>query len=245
MANQPKYKDALFLIILDEMNLSRPEHYFADFLSLLEQSPNERFIDLTNTPKEVWPNLIKGGKLKVPENVRFIGTANHVETTLEFAPKTYDRSNVMEMPKNYPEKIKDKIRRPNEKYNITYRWLENEFKEAENKHKNSYEKFHNFINSKDFKSLLGDKDIGIGNRLEDQAKRFISVFVESGTHIVKDLAIAADHLITSRLFRQLKNKYDLDKSKLASFKDDYEIIFDNEFKREPKFAIELLERELS
>ena len=100
VANQPKYSDTLFLIILDEMNLSRPEHYFADFLSLLEQSPSERYIGLSNTPNEVLPNLVKGGKLKIPENVRFIGTANHDETTLEFAPKTYDRSNLMEMPKN-------------------------------------------------------------------------------------------------------------------------------------------------
>ena len=76
-ANQPKYADTLFLIILDEMNLSRPEHYFADFLSLLEQSPSERYIGLTNTSNEVLPALIKGGKLKIPENVRFIGTANH------------------------------------------------------------------------------------------------------------------------------------------------------------------------
>ena len=33
LANQPKYEHILFFIVLDEMNLSRPEHYFADFLS--------------------------------------------------------------------------------------------------------------------------------------------------------------------------------------------------------------------
>ena len=40
LANQPKYSDSLYFIIMDEMNLSRPEHYFADFLSLLEQAPD-------------------------------------------------------------------------------------------------------------------------------------------------------------------------------------------------------------
>jgi hypothetical protein len=91
LANLPKYSNTLFFIILDEMNLSRPEHYFADFLSLLEQKEDERYISV-NAPDEVLPKLIVQGKMKVPENVRFIGTANHDETTLEFAPKTYDRS---------------------------------------------------------------------------------------------------------------------------------------------------------
>ncbi len=178
LANQPKYSDTLFLIILDEMNLSRPEHYFADFLSLLEQSPNERYINLSNTPDEVLPTLIKGGKLKVPENVRFIGTANHDETTLEFAPKTYDRSNLMEMPKNHPDK--KNFKQPEKSFNVNYGWLATKFDEAEKKHKDAFSKFHLFINSDDMKYLLMDKGIGVGNRLEYQAEKFIGVYVESG-----------------------------------------------------------------
>jgi hypothetical protein len=245
LANQPKYKDTLFLIILDEMNLSRPEHYFADFLSLLEQSPDERFIDLTNTPQDVLPELIKGGKLRIPQNLRFIGTANHDETTLEFAPKTYDRSNLMEMPKNYPEDIKKSIKRTNSLFNITYSWLKDVFEKAEQQHTKSFNKFHDFINSDDFKLLLMDKGIGVGNRLEDQAKRFIGVFVEAGSNKDLDLAVASDHLITSRLFRSLKNRYDLDKNNLTSFKEEYVKIFETKFGSPPNFAKELLEIEIS
>lgn len=242
-ANQPKYSDTLFLIILDEMNLSRPEHYFADFLSLLEQSPSERYIGLTNTPNEVLPALIKGGKLKIPENVRFIGTANHDETTLEFAPKTYDRSNLMEMPKNHPDK-KD-FKSTVGSLNVKYSWLNTKFEEAEQKQKDSFNKFHNFINSNDMKWLLMDKGIGIGNRLEFQAEKFISVFVESGKDKEKDVAIAVDHLISSRLFRSLKNRYDLDKANMTKFKDDYVKLFNTSFKLQPSFAIELLTTEIS
>lgn len=223
LANQPKYKNTLFLIILDEMNLSRPEHYFADFLSLLEQSPSERYISLTNTPNEVLPDLVVGGKLKIPENVRFIGTANHDETTLEFAPKTYDRSNVMEMPKNHPDK--NSFRKTDEEFNVSYDWLNQRFKEAENKHKNSFSKFHEFINSNDMTHLLNEKGIGVGNRLEYQAERFIGVFVESGNEKEKDIAIATDHLIASRLFRSLKNRYDLDKTNLEAFEEKYVELF--------------------
>lgn len=242
IANQPKYSDTLFLIILDEMNLSRPEHYFADFLSLLEQSPNERFIGLSNTPNEVLPALIKGGKLRIPENVRFIGTANHDETTLEFAPKTYDRSNLMEMPKNHPDK-KD-FKPSDASFNVKYSWLNAQFEEAEKKHKESYNKFHTFINSDDMKLLLMDKGIGIGNRLEFQAEKFISVYVESGKEKEKDVAKCIDHLITSRLFRTLKNRYDLDKGNLTKFKDDYNKLFQNSFRSQPGFAIDLLSSEI-
>lgn len=133
LANLPKYSDTLFFIILDEMNLSRPEHYFADFLSLLEQNEDERYITI-NAPDEVLPDLIKGGKLRVPKNVRFIGTANHDETTLEFAPKTYDRSNLMEMPRNKNENIG----RTNVSYDVSYDWLISRFKASEKENSKYY-----------------------------------------------------------------------------------------------------------
>lgn len=243
VANQPKYSNTLFLIILDEMNLSRPEHYFADFLSLLEQSASERYISLTNTPKEVLPELIVGGKLKIPENVRFIGTANHDETTLEFAPKTYDRSNLMEMPKNHPDK--KNFKKSEEEFNVRYDWLNKKFEEAEKKHNNSFSKFHTFINSDEMKVLLMDKGIGVGNRLEYQAEKFIGVFVESGSDKAKDIAVAADHLITSRLFRTLKNRYDLDKTNLTKFKDEYVKLFEGEFLQKPNYTIDLLDTEIN
>lgn len=243
VASQLKYADTLFLIILDEMNLSRPEHYFADFLSLLEQSDNERYIGLSNTPNDVLPLLIKEGKLKIPENVRFIGTANQDETTLEFAAKTYDRSNLMEMPKNIPPK--DSIKPTVNKFDVKYSWLNSKFEEAELKNKDTVNKFHLFINSDEMKLLLMDKGIGIGNRLEFQAEKFISVFVESGTDKEKDVAKAADHLIASRVFRTMKNRYDLDKVTITKFKDDYVKFFMTAFKHKPDFAIELLDTEIS
>ena len=244
LANQPKYSDTLFFIILDEMNLSRPEHYFADFLSLLEQESDKQYIDLTNTPHEYLPKLIKGGKLRIPPNLRFIGTANHDETTLEFAPKTYDRSNVMEIPSSDHSSIKNEIHKQHLSLNINYSWLANEFKEAEAKHVKSFDKFHNFITSEVFKTLLEEKGIAISNRLEDQAKRFIGVYLEAGNNKDKDLSVATDHLIASRLFRSLKNRYDLSKNNLNAFKKDYLDMFEETFNSKPKFAQELLQIEI-
>ena len=241
LANLPKYRNTLFFIILDEMNLSRPEHYFADFLSLLEQSEDERYIAINNTPAEALPEGIVGGKLRVPKNVRFIGTANHDETTLEFAPKTYDRSNLMEMPKN----ISREGKAVDAQYNISYSWLEGQFMAAEKAYAAECAKFKKFIGSKDFKKLIDEKNIGVGNRFEKQADRFISVFLASGRDKKEDLAVAADHLITSRLFRTLKNRYDLDKNNLQSFRDTFELIFEAEFGKKPEFANKMLDYEIS
>ena len=224
------------------MNLSRPEHYFADFLSLLEQKPEERYI-VVNAPDEVLPKSIVQGKLRVPENVRFIGTANHDETTLEFAPKTYDRSNLMEMPKNQLRNI------PSTElvYNVGYSWLKRMFAEAKSSNAASYQKFKKFINSDEVTLLLADKGIGVGNRFEDQAERFISAFIATGdaNATAESLAKAADHLITTRLFRTLKNRFDIEKHSLQVFRDEFEKLFKKEFGFEPEKANELLNAEIS
>ena len=241
LANLPKYSDTLFFIILDEMNLSRPEHYFADFLSLLEQEEDERYITI-NAPDEVLPKQIVQGKLKVPANVRFIGTANHDETTLEFAPKTYDRSNLMEMPKNKETNIS----KTDATYNISYSWLKKQFVAAKSSCQSEYNKFKTFINSPEMRILLMDKGIGVGNRFEDQAERFVCAFVVTGDPRKKDesLAKAADHLITTRLFRTLRNRYDLEKNSLQTFKEEYDKLFKEYFSSEPKFADRLLTEEI-
>lgn len=241
LANQPKYEHTLFFIVLDEMNLSRPEHYFADFLSKLEQSEGQRKIKIDNVPEDICPKSIVGGTLSIPKNVRFIGTANHDETTLEFAPKTYDRSNVIDMPRNCPS---DKIPNCKKKYNVTYDWLSKKFKEAEDKHIKECKIFDDFIKDSDLLDLLAERGIGVGNRFEGQAKRFLSVFVEAGENVKEDTAKAADHLMTTRLLRTLKDNYDLGYDTLDDFKKRYKDVFFAHFRSEPIEAIELIEKEL-
>ncbi|MBK6978923.1 MAG: hypothetical protein IPH28_19005 [Cytophagaceae bacterium] len=96
------------------------------------------------------------------------------------------------------------------------------------------------------KFLLLEKGIGVGNRLEYQAEKFIGVFIESGNEKEKDIAIATDHLITSRLFRTLKNRYDLDKTNLTKFKEEYVKLFGKTFNNQkPNFTVDLLDTEIS
>jgi 5-methylcytosine-specific restriction enzyme B len=102
--NQP---DLPYFLILDEMNLSHVERYFADFLSVME-SKEEIPLYAEGTVENGVPS-----KLKVPSNLFIIGTVNIDETTNMFSPKVLDRANTIEFRvtqdemKNFLGNIKD------------------------------------------------------------------------------------------------------------------------------------------
>ncbi|WP_216746123.1 MrcB family domain-containing protein [Paucihalobacter ruber] len=77
-------------LILDEMNLSHVERYFADFLSVME-SKEEIPLYAEGTVENGVP-----AKLKVSSNLFIIGTVNIDETTNMFSPKVLDRANTIE-----------------------------------------------------------------------------------------------------------------------------------------------------
>jgi hypothetical protein len=77
-------------LILDEMNLSHVERYFADFLSVME-SKEEIPLYAEGTMGNGVPS-----KLKIPSNLFIIGTVNIDETTNMFSPKVLDRANTIE-----------------------------------------------------------------------------------------------------------------------------------------------------
>lgn len=84
-------------LILDEMNLSHVERYFADFLSVME-SNEEIPLFAEGTVENGVPS-----KLKVPSNLFIIGTVNIDETTNMFSPKVLDRANTIEFRINNEE----------------------------------------------------------------------------------------------------------------------------------------------
>ena len=85
-ANEDQSKP--YFLILDEMNLSVVERYFANFLSAMESGEPIKLWDNEkgNVPKEI----------ELPKNVFIIGTINVDETTYMFSPKVLDRANVIE-----------------------------------------------------------------------------------------------------------------------------------------------------
>lgn len=79
-----------YFLILDEMNLSHVERYFADFLSAME-SGEEIFLHNGKEPVSGVPSSIT-----IPKNLFIIGTVNIDETTHMFSPKVLDRANTIE-----------------------------------------------------------------------------------------------------------------------------------------------------
>jgi hypothetical protein len=92
-----------YFLILDEMNLSHVERYFADFLSAMESgeeiklySGSERYDELDPTGEPFpWDNPIPKAVV-LPKNLFIIGTVNIDETTYMFSPKVLDRANTIE-----------------------------------------------------------------------------------------------------------------------------------------------------
>lgn len=86
-----------FFVVLDEMNLARVEHYFADFLSALESGQP---LHLHASPQaeagETSSGALVPRDLKVPRNVFFVGTVNVDESTYMFSPKVLDRAFTLE-----------------------------------------------------------------------------------------------------------------------------------------------------
>ncbi len=98
-AQKDENKDKLFIVCFDEMNLARVEHYFSQFLSLLERPTNQRELQLYDKQysgrlynSKEYPNRIKIG-----DNVKFIGTVNIDESTYHFSDKVLDRANVIRL----------------------------------------------------------------------------------------------------------------------------------------------------
>lgn len=85
-------RGGIYLIVLDEMNLARVEHYFARFLSIMERRVEDRRIELfSRSQARPEDPLTRHRELVVPPNVRFVGTVNLDETIHFFSPKVLDR----------------------------------------------------------------------------------------------------------------------------------------------------------
>ncbi len=226
-ASTPQFKNRLFFLILDEMNLSHPEQYFADFISAMEQANSSIFDPLavellSGMPKEImesnrWPKCLQNEKIIVPPNVWFIGTANHDETTMEFADKTYDRAHVMVMERNAKKTSYNKVRAGSAHWSAED--LRNAFVKAQKSDEGEQqaawvtEKMHSL---KDV--LKSEFDVSFGNRLERQIRDFVPVVCAAGGS--RELAL--DHLLATKIVRKGKitGLFGVQEDSLVKLKDE-------------------------
>ncbi|QMV16895.1 AAA family ATPase [Vibrio spartinae] len=237
-AQTPRWNNTCNVILLDEMNLSRPEQYFSEFLSALEKNDRQdRLISLSETALPNVPKGLKDGRqILVPQNVWFIGTSNHDETTNELADKTYDRAHVMTLPK---QDIRFKIDKF-DKANYSFSSLQRAFRQATQEHRREVEELLSNLSEHDITTQLADVfGLGWGNRFERQAKDFIPVMLASGA----TKGEALDHLLSSRIMRSGKvtGRYDINADEIGKMTDALKDFWvKNDIPSDPTKSLELL-----
>ena len=189
------YRDDLNFIVLDEMNLARIEYYFAEFLSIMEM-PNvdEWKIDIV---PDVWdsdPVHIVDGKILVPQNVWFIGTANRDDSTFTITDKVYDRAISIEMNNRAPY-----IDVPyTESIEMTYEYFESLCKKGIEENPLSSKSLEKLAKLDEF---VADKfKITFGNRILKQIKLFVPAFVACGG----DETDGLDYIVFRKIFRKFE-----------------------------------------
>lgn len=207
-AQTPCASDRINVILLDEMNLSRPEQYFADFLSALEKESGDRFIPLMESAPANAPKLLLGGReILLPDNVWFIGTANQDETTNELADKTHDRAFVMELHSRHREQ-QFEPRKGMAQATYSASSLRAAFAKAQRSYREEATQMLAFVGESKLTSVLEQQfSLGWGNRLERQALHFLPVVKAAGG----TYEMALDHLLATRMFRagKVTGRYDV------------------------------------
>ena len=212
-------KEVPTFIVLDEMNLSRIEYYFSDFLSLMENEEDKREIKLVNVNleridsgvKKSYVGLIDGHTLKVPANVWFIGTANRDESTFVISDKVYDRAHTMNFNKRAP-KVRD-FSSPQEKCFYSYDVLKDMMEQA--KKKGTFDA-ENYQVIQSVEVLLRPFNISFGNRILNQIEAFVDTY--QACFGQKDVTRqAVETILLSKVVSKLEvktidNKEDLAKS---------------------------------
>ncbi|MBD7985951.1 AAA family ATPase [Sporosarcina sp. Sa2YVA2] len=102
-------ENQVHMLIMDEMNLSQIEHYFAPFISLLELEERERFLHLYSKGSVCHNGQTYKHSIQLKNNLVIVGTMNTDETTKDLSDRLLDRSNVVVLEKRSFTDIKNEL----------------------------------------------------------------------------------------------------------------------------------------
>ena len=190
------YRQDLNVIVLDEMNLARIEYYFAEFLSVMEmRDPNDWVIDLIPSPLSSDPVNIKEGKLLIPQNVIFFGTANNDDSTFTISDKVYDRAvSIFFDDKGRPFEAANQ-----EAMSFPYSQLKNLYDEAVRQYPISEDMLKKFDTLDNF--VIKKFKLAFGNRILKQLDTFIPVYVGCGGTEVDGF----DFIFTNKVLKKFES----------------------------------------
>jgi len=194
--------DRIYFFVLDEMNISRVEYYFADFLSVLEFPKDQWKLKLLNIPYGFVPPVnLEDGNVLIPENSYFVGTANKDDSTFTITDKVYDRAITMEFSeKNDPFRVTDEVKT----VSLSASGLDKLYREAM-ADKNNVMVQADFIKLNKILDYVNDRfGISIGNRIINQIVNIVPVFVAAGG--TKESAI--DFMISKKLVSKIEGRFE-------------------------------------
>lgn len=207
-ASRPENKDKLYLICLDEMNLARVEHYFSQFLSILERPVGARELVLYD---EQYANQLYNSskypqQVSIGDNVKFIGTVNIDESTYHFSDKVLDRANVISLevldysqPNNWKQ---DKYAPAN-----TPEWSNEDFGKLIKK---DDVQLQNQIRIREFlwemHTLLHgtNANLGVGPRIVKSIETYLRNLPEGDTEYVLSEAEGLDYQVAQRILTKVR-----------------------------------------
>ena len=187
--------DNINVIILDEMNIARVEYYFAEMLSIMEMpDPNEWRIELVPSSWDNDPQKLTGGKLFIPQNTWYIGTANNDDSTFSVSDKVYDRALTINIDnKGIPFEAPDT---PPSLINYTAVQALYDQAIAENPVDPRYLEMIEDLDTYVIKKFR----VAFGNRIMKQLKIFVPVYVACGGDPLEGI----DHILATKVFRKFE-----------------------------------------
>ena len=196
-----QYNDKVYITLLDEMNISRVEYYFAEMLSVLEL-PNKKdwIIELVPNKWDNDPKKLDEGKIKIPENMWYIGTINNDDSTFMITDKVYDRA----MPIAIDDKCEPFEAPVTEACKLSYKYLDSLFVKASKEHPVQEENLEK-IKLMD-RYVIDHFRLAFGNRIVKQLKDFVPAYIACGGDEIDGIDYLLCHKIL-RKFEQLNLAY--------------------------------------
>ena len=189
------YTDDVYTVILDEMNISRVEYYFAEMLSILEMpNKDEWIVELVSAPWKSDPKRIVDGKLKIPPNMWYIGTINNDDSTFMVTDKVYDRAMPIDI--NDKGEVFEPIDTPAQDINYTY--LDKLFTEAIANNPMSQDVLNKIEEMDNY--VIQHFRIAFGNRIVAHMKKFVPVYVACGGTEVNGV----DYFLARKVLRKFE-----------------------------------------
>lgn len=194
--------DMIHIFVLDEMNISRVEYYFADFLSVLEYPQEQWKIKIMQLPFNfIPPAKLDNGNITIPGNSYFVGTANKDDSTFTITDKVYDRAITIDFDDRNDAFVVDGNAETVQLSQTTFNKL---LTEAKNNPKNQlteedYEKFRHITDY-----INEQFDITFGNRILNQIAQVVPTFVACGGK--KEDAL--DFLLSRKIIAKIEGRFE-------------------------------------